>query len=274
MFVLEKGMIFRLCPKAVFKFLLLSTVVLAIANLAGIVIRLFPGHSVFNDLIQLFDFNSERNIPTLYSSINLLFGALLLTCIAIKSKTMGSSWLPWLGLASVLGFLSIDETASFHEQLAEPVQQLLNVSGLFYYVWVIPYLLAVGILFLLYFRFLMQLPQKTRSLFIFSGVVFVLGAVGFEAVGNLLVQVYGSDSTLYYRLAYTCEEFSEMLSVIVFIYALFDYMVSRFGVFEVAVENPTVHYASRGKRELYEVPLERTNLRDLHNLHIRGDRRR
>ena len=99
----------------------------------------------------------------------------------------------------------------------------------------IPYLLILGILFLLYFKFLMRLPARTRYLFIASGVLFILGAVGFEIIGNWLTQFAFTKNTLQYRLLYSGEEFLEIMSIIVFIYALFDYAVARFGSFSVCI---------------------------------------
>ena len=228
-------MTFDLSPRKIFKFILLSIVVLTIANLMGIIVRLFPGHGVFRDLIQLFDFNSERNIPTLYSSINLMFSAVLLVCIALKHKAMRSSWFPWMGLAAIFCLLSVDETAQLHERLAEPVQNLLNISGAFYYVWTLPYILFLGVLFLLYLRFLKQLPKRTRTLFLLSGALFIFGAIGFEIIGNFQTQADLSQNTLQYRLLYTCEEFLEMSSVALFIYALFDYIIAKFGSFSLHI---------------------------------------
>ena len=229
---------FRISPSAVLKGLSLVAIALTVANLVGVLAQQIPGHGTFGGLLNLFDFNSEQNIPTFYSSINLMLSALLLSFIALQRKSSGVTWLPWAGLSVILGFLSIDETASLHEQLAAPMQQMLNISGAFYYVWVIPYVALAGILFLLYFKFLMKLPARTRTLFILAGITFITGAVGFEVLGNLLVKATGSDKTLAYRLLFTCEELLEMLSVIAFIYTLLDYMVMQLGKVNICLENP------------------------------------
>ena len=228
---------FNLSPKIIFKALSLFTLFLLLINLIGVVAQSLPGHGAFYGLIRVFDFNTESNLPTLYSSINLMLSALLLLCIAIKHRDARSPWIPWVGLAAIFSFLSVDETASFHEQLAQPVQDFFNISGVLYYVWVIPYLVFLGLFTLLYARFFLRLPKKTLGLFIVSGVVFLAGAVGFEFIGNTVVQVV-SDTSLLYRLFYSGEEFLEMFGVVVFIYALFDYMVRQFGAFGIAVGTP------------------------------------
>ncbi|NES87160.1 MAG: hypothetical protein F6K10_40850 [Moorea sp. SIO2B7] len=225
----------NLTPKTIFKKLSLFVVFMTLANLIGITIQLFPGHGRFYYLISLFDFNGEYNIPALYSSLTLIFSALLLAIIAMKHKKIGSSYIPWLGLAIIFVFLSVDEMTSLHEQLTGPVQQSLNTSGLFYYAWVIPYTVALGIFVTLYFRFLMRLPKRTRSLFIVSGVIFIFGAIGFELLGGLQDSLHGSTNLLY-RLLFTCEEFLEMFGIVVFIYALFDYMITEFGFLKVIID--------------------------------------
>lgn len=226
---------FTLNPKNVFKILSLFVVFLLIANLIGIGIRSVPGHGSVEKLIQIFDFNTEQNLPTLYSSLSLMFSAFLLLLIAIQHKSVDSPYLHWLGLAIIFAFLSIDETASLHEKLGDPVREYLNTSGLLFYAWVIPYMLALGMIILIYAKFLTRLPKRTMSLFIISGVIFVAGAIGCELLSGLQFELHGTNNALY-RLIYTCEEFFEMFSIVIFIYALFDYMTSKFGSVKFTIE--------------------------------------
>ena len=202
----------------------------------GIGIRLVPGHGSVEKLIQMFDFDTEQNIPTLYSSLNLIFSAFLLLLITIQHKSIGSPYLHWLGLAMIFVFLSVDETASLHEKLGIPVREYLSTSGLLFYAWVIPYMFALGILILVYFKFLMRLPKRTMFLFVISGFMFVAGAIGLESLSGLQAESQGINKALY-RLTYTCEEFLEMFSIVVFIYALFDYMTSKFGALKFTIED-------------------------------------
>ena len=92
----------------------------------------------------------EANVPTLYSSVALLSSSMLLAFIALAHKRNGSSSLPWVGLALVFLFLSVDEIASIHEKLGGPVRELLGTSGLLYFAWFIPYGIALLVFVAIY----------------------------------------------------------------------------------------------------------------------------
>ena len=235
-----------LSPKVVLKFLLSSVAILLVANLVVIVTYAVFDSTVGGWLPEMFFFDSEQNIPTFYSAFNLMVSALLLLLIAMKHKGIGSDWLFWLGLAFLMCFLSVDEATSIHEQLGAPTRAMLDMSATFYYAWVLPYLLAVAAIFLLYFKFLMRLPKRTRVLFLLSGSLFVLGAAGFEVFGNTLKVIYPRT----YNISITLEELLEMLGVVCFIYSLMDYATNRFG-------GLTITIASRPSR--YRRTLEKLN---------------
>ena len=239
---------FTLSPKSILKFLLSSVSVLLLAHIAIIIAQHVPGHGRFDGFMRIFNFNNESNIPTLYSSINLMLSALLLFCISIMHKKTGSAWKAWLGLAFVMAFLSIDETASIHEKLIEPTQAILGVSESLYYVWIVPYLLAAAVLFAAYFKFFMRLPIRTRSLFVLAGGIFILGAAGFEVHGNL--EQARQLNTLSYRIGNMLEELFEMLGVIIFIYALTDYATRTFNTFTITIVPQTSQSREPSKRRL------------------------
>ena len=218
---------FELDPKSIFTKLLYLITILLLANVTGIVFKFYLDHDYFYGLIPLFDFNKENNIPTLYSSFALIFVSILLSLIGSTHKRLGSSYILWFGLAIIFLFLSIDETASIHERFADPVRESLNTSGLLYYAWVIPYGAALIVFTIVYFRFLTGLPTRIRNLFLVSGALFVSGAIGFELLGGRQAELYGRENPLFVFL-YTCEEFLEMLGIVIFIYALLLYIATRF----------------------------------------------
>lgn len=213
--------------KNIFINLLYIIFILLFANVVGIVTKLYFGHGRIYGLFQLFDFNSEKNIPTLYSSFILITASILLSFIASTLKRLGSPYFSWLGLAIVFLFLSIDETVMIHEHLTVPVRQLLNTSGLFRYAWVIPYGIGLVMFVIIYLKFLISLPKTIMILFVVSGTTFVLGAMGFEMLGGWYHGLYGREN-LAYSFIYTCEEFFEMLGVAMFIYTLLLYITSQF----------------------------------------------
>jgi len=213
--------------KNIFINLLYIIFILLFANVVGIVTKLYFGHGRIYGLFQLFDFNSEKNVPTLYSSFILITASILLSFIASTHKRLGSPYFSWLGLAIIFLFLSIDETVMIHEHLTEPVRQLLNTSGLFRYAWVIPYGIGLVMFVIIYLKFLISLPKTIMILFVVSGTTFVLGAMGFEMLGGWYHGLYGREN-LAYSFIYTCEEFFEMLGVAMFIYTLLLYIISQF----------------------------------------------
>jgi len=179
----------------------------------------------------LFYFDHEENLPTFYSSATLTVCAVLLGFIGVAGKDRVSR-LRWYGLSAVFVFLAVDEFVSIHEQLIPIVRGSLNTTGAFYLAWVIPYGIAVVVLGLLYLKFLLQLPPRTRNLFFVAAFLFVLGAIGFEIIGGYRYQTYDTRDWLY-QLSILCEELLEMTGVVVFLYALTTHIESQLGGLEI-----------------------------------------
>ncbi len=228
---------FEIHPREVFVKLLCLIFALLFFNVMGVISRFYFDHDYIYWLIRLLDFDTEKSIPTLYSTLALLFASTLLSIIAITHKRNGSAYLSWLGLAFIFLFLSIDEIVSLHEHFDRPVRESLNTSGAFYFAWIIPYGIALIALMIFYFKFLTNLPRNIMILFVVSGATYVSGAVGFEMVGGRQAELYGTDNLLY-SFFYTCEEFLEMLGIVIFIYALLTYILSQFKSLTITVNEP------------------------------------
>jgi hypothetical protein len=218
----------ELYPKIIFKNFLKLILFLLCANFIGIVSKFYFDHDYVYGLVPLFDFDSERNIPTLYSSFALALVSLLLFIISLIHKKNKSSYALWLGLSVIFIFLSIDEVFLIHEQLSKTLRGSVKTSGLFYYPWVIPYGSALTMLIVVYSKFLINLPKNILVLFIISGTIFVSGALGFELLEGRHAELYGTNNLLYSFL-YTCEEFLEMYGIALFIYTLSTYISNQFG---------------------------------------------
>jgi hypothetical protein len=115
-----------------------------------------------------------------------------------------------------------------HELSIAPIRSAFGTTGLLYYGWIVPAGICVALLVLSYRRFLRSLPSRTRHLFLLAGAIFVGGAIGIEAVSGLHASVHGEES-LIYHLIITVEELLEMSGVVLFIYALMDYMGRQIG---------------------------------------------
>jgi len=217
-------------PKLIFKSLFIFIILLLIANLSVMYIYLnyCVNNGIWNHnekvkfIVKLFDFDTEKNLPTFYSSLGLLFSSILLLLIALNNKKNNLIYLPWIGLSIIFCYLSLDEFIQFHEYLVLMTKKFFNLSGMGTAYWIIPYLTIFVILGVIYFKFMISLERKTLKLFILAGIVFVGGAVGFELISERYSEFHGSENVIY-ELLYTCEEFLEMLGVIIFIYALTSY---------------------------------------------------
>jgi hypothetical protein len=98
--------------------------------------------------------------------------------------------------------------------------------------WVIPALIFVALVGLSYLPFLMQLKRTTAVLFVVAGATYVMGAVGMDMIGGLIVEQHGMES-LQHSFARMIEELLEMLGVLVFLYALLEYIRKRVGIVRV-----------------------------------------
>ena len=200
---------------------------LLFANILGLVSTYVFHHPYLYGLIDLIDFDSEKNLPTLYSSLQLMLASSLLVVIGSRHKSSGESYAPWHALAAIFLYLGIDEFVQIHERFLDFVREDFQLTGLFYYAWVVPYGIGVLTFVIAFSKFLMKLPRKTARWFIASGAIFVTGAIGFEMLGARHYEAYGLDNVAY-SILYTCEESLEMLGIALFVYALLAYVANEF----------------------------------------------
>jgi len=208
--------------KPVIKTLIVIIFLLAIISISGQIYKFTIGHDRY--IVNMFDLDSEKNIPTWYASTSLFFCSILLIVIGFVKKQINDQfYYQWILLSVIFLFLSLDENVQLHEQSITPLRSLFNSSGIFYFAWVIPALFILVLLFLYFLRFLKSLPAKTRLLFIVAGTIFIIGSIGGEFIGGYYQSLF-QGKNLPYAIMTNIEELLEMLGVLTFIYALFDYM--------------------------------------------------
>ena len=213
---------------------------LTIMSIIGQVYKFTIGYERY--VVNMFDLDSEKNFPTWYASMSLSFCTIILMVIGyIKKYTDDQFYVNWIILSIIFLFLSLDENVQLHEQTIAPLRSLFNSSGIFYFAWVIPACCILIFLLLYFLRFLKSLPSKTRTLFIISGTIFITGSIGGEFIGGFYQSLY-QEKSLSYALITTIEELLEMLGVLTFIYALFDYMSQHLANLRIRIHNESPNH--------------------------------
>ncbi len=200
-------------------------VALWVANILILVSRFGFGYERIWGLEAMFYMDYESNVPALFSSCLFLLNAALLAIIGYLKRVSGESYRPWVLLALIFCFLSVDEIARIHERLNEPVRIALDTGGVFYFAWIIPYGILAVLLAVIYLPIIWPLGRRLRYLFILSGSLYVGGAVGIEMIEGVLADGFHSDKeawyeTVWFQISVTCEEALEMAGLIVFMYTL------------------------------------------------------
>lgn len=179
-------------------------------TVAGVVEAWFAAEQQWK--YQLFELNTEANVPTWFSSVQLAFAALLAWGCASLHRSRGlSGTASWRLVAGALLFVSADEVAQFHEQISFQVRQSLDTDGMLRFAWVIPYGGAVAVLVVLLLGWWRSLPAATRRMLAICAVTFVVGALGLELVEGAYESWRGKDFGL--RALTVVEEALEMFAV-------------------------------------------------------------
>ncbi len=228
-------------PRAIAWALGTVTALLLLASVGGHLIAALTGHERLLGLIWFFDVDSERNLPTAFSTFLLFFAAVLLVIVALfeKTRTQRGDVFYWSVLAVGFLFMAGDEAFSVHERLIEPGRILMGNRdlGVFYYAWVIPYSALVLIIALPFSRFMWRLPVRTRAVFAMAAILFVGGALGVEMIGGRFAEANGRHN-LTYQMITTVEEGLEMAGVVVFIWALLVHLADGGQELHWRFENP------------------------------------
>ena len=176
---------------------------------------------------HLFTFDAEANFPSLFSGVILALASLLLAVIAMLQKTICPRYIKyWRALSWIFLYIAIDEVCSIHELLIPILRGLFNTRGVLYFPWVIPAAILLTIFLIVFKDFILNLPPKTRSVFLLAGTVYVSGALGMEVLGGYLGDTIGFNTKAYWIVS-TIEELLEMFGVVIFIYGLLSYIQSH-----------------------------------------------
>lgn len=215
-------------PVKAVKVLALAVLGLLVGHAIGMTLRFGLDDPFGWGLVRLFDFDSEANFPTFFSSALLMSSAALSGLIGlVHYQRRQPEWVAWGGIALAFCFVSLDEAIGLHEKLIAPIRGMLGLSGFLYFAWVIPYGLLVCLLIACYGRFVFRLPPLVRRLTFLSAGVFLSGALGFEFIGGYYFERVKERVDLTYALLTTAEELLEMAGVLIFLYGQLLYAKMR-----------------------------------------------
>ena len=184
----------------------------------------FVFHIEFNGsnfLIFLFSVNYERNIPTFFSVLLLLFATRQLYNISFEKSILKEPYRYHWWLMTIIFFLiAADEFMATHEMLSELIRDKYQLGGVLYYSWVIPFGIILCLLVISYARFIFRyLPSRIRNLMIMSAIIYIGGSMIIEMLGAY-VHFYNGAEDMTYILLTNVEEGMEMCGIVVFIYTL------------------------------------------------------
>jgi hypothetical protein len=204
------------------------------AHLSGLVVEYASGHDTLFGLVGLFDFDQERNVPTLFSASLFLLAAGLAFLVGRAGRATHPARV-WASFAAVACFLAADEVAGIHEMFASPLRESLHATGFFRHAWVIPYGVAAAALAALVAPVLRRLSPASRRRFFLAGAVYVSGALGLEMVGGKYQELAGVTRDLVYEAIATAEESMEIAGLILLVHALVSLLRDELGGVTVTI---------------------------------------
>ncbi len=200
-------------------------------------------------LLELTYVDDEVNFPTLLSVLLLAMASLCLLVVTVLARAEKSrdAW-RWAILCLGFLYLAFDEGISLHERLSGPVRALLgrgddSPTPIAY--WVIRGLVAAAVLVVLFWGFLRRLPARTRWLFLVAGACYLGAATVLDTLGVRWGRTHGEHNAAYVTLA-TFEESLETAGVILFIYAILDYLARRYGEVRFRLADAEAHRGTEG----------------------------
>jgi len=185
----------------------------------------------FPFLTEFVNLGGERNLPTWYSSMQLLLVSSMLAILLSRkfNKNNMESW-ALLILCLIFAILSLDEIAMIHEWLGYESDVLLpggsrentpfSRTGIWMFLIGIPFFVFLISLIFCLKRYLKKGSHITNKYFI--GLIIFLGsATGIEIISNFV-----SKRGITHVIQISCEELGEMVGVTIILWATYELLVS------------------------------------------------
>lgn len=215
-----------------------TIVLLAIGHVLFQWLRFERGLEEVYGFVRLFDLAAEANLPSFFSSAQIVVCAVLAAVIGAARRGVKDPYAPhWLFLAVILLAMGVDEAAEIHELTIRPMRELFPsaTTGLLFWGWVMPAGALVVIVGVSYLRFVFSyLPAPMRNACLIGAALFVGGAIGVEMPEARHFQQHG-DHNLSYAMFVLVEESMEMFGMLVFMRGLLHHLANEVGSMELSV---------------------------------------
>lgn len=221
-------MTIELNPRKVVVCLFVIIGLVIVANILSLVSTYVFGHNYVLGLVPLFRMDAEENVPTYAASAMWLVAALLALCVTAAEKIGRRRHGYWAGLVLICLYVSLDEFTAFHERVVNASVRGSSPTS-FYLSWVVVYVFVVAVVALVYLPFVLRLPKEIRKFIIIAGVVYVVGAMGFEELSGVYLTHNDGRCGPGYYVSTILEETLEMTGVTALIYALLSYAAKYAG---------------------------------------------
>lgn len=210
-------------PGYVLKATLGFIVVLLLLHAAALVLHHGMDSPYAKGFVPLVHLDFEKNLPTTFAFLLLLFAAALASLTTRNEARAGRSGRVWLFIAAAFAFVAFDEILGFHEAFGEFLHQ--RVDGLPFFTWIVPYGLAAGLVGLILLPWFFRLERSTRIGLGLSVLVFVSGALGMELLASGYYEQRfdepgAIERTFFGDILSSIEETMELLGVALFNFTL------------------------------------------------------
>jgi hypothetical protein len=195
-------------------------------------------HWLVRVLFALFFIDGEGNLPAIFSTLLLLINAGFFLMVAKAAGRAGDSSRIWLVLSIIFVFLALDESISIHERLIDPLRETWNLSGIFYYAWIVPYGIGVVLLGAFWFPVFWRMQKKLQLWFGLSAAVYLAGVIGLEMISGKYLVSMNESKDIVWILMVTLEEVLEMAGLIILVYALLLLLLHNYNGFSILISDP------------------------------------
>jgi len=214
------------------------TIFLAFASFIRLFIRYQVIQSQYLTVLELFNMDAEKNIPTFFYVLLLICCSLLLASISLLMAQQKSSQRNfWLILTFLFLTLSLEKAVRPQEYLLPPLMELLkneNISYIKYFPIIIALLFYLGII-VYSFMFVQKLPTITKRSFIIATCIYIIGAFVLDMVGSIFYDISGQHNIIYSILG-VIEESVEMIGIIAFIHTFLNFIRTEFTPLMILIE--------------------------------------